>query len=299
MNPVALLRALRPTQWSKNVFVLAALVFAAGEQGSKFGFEAVVHTLMAFVAFCLASSAVYLLNDVVDVEKDRAHPEKRTRPIAAGEITIPVAIATALVLVALGLTLGWMAAEGGGVALVLLVYATINLAYSFKLKQVVLVDAFCIATGFLLRVQAGGLAAGAAISHWAFLCMLFLALFLALNKRRAELMLLGDDHGLHRATLREYSVGFLDQMVGVLAACTIVCYTMYTVDEDTLAKFGGTQLVSTVPFVVFGIGRYMILVQGGRGGGNPSRILLGGDPWFLLNTLAWMGVAGWAIFGPR
>ncbi len=298
MNPVALLRALRPIQWSKNVFVLAALVFAAGEQGSEVAGDAVLRTFLAFVAFCAASSSVYLLNDIVDVEKDRAHPEKCQRPIASGELSVPVALSLAVALGALGLTLGWSGGGGHAVVLVLAAYMALNAAYTFKLKEIVLVDAFCIAAGFLLRVQAGGLAAGVAITHWAFLCMFFLALFLALNKRRAEIMLLGENHGEHRPTLREYSIGFLDQMVGVLAACTIVCYTMYTVDEDTAAKFGDDNpLVWTVPFVAFGIGRYMVLVQSGRGGGNPSRILLGGDPWFLLNTFAWAATVAWAIFG--
>ena len=197
---------------------------------------------------------------------------------------------------ALGLLVGWVAAPGAGVAVVLAVYAAINLAYSFRLKHVVLVDAFCIAAGFLLRVEAGGRAADVAISHWAYLCMLFLALFLALNKRRAEVMQVGVGSSETRQSLREYSLGFLDQMVGVLASCTIVCYTMYVVDEDTTAKFGEDSLLWTVPFVVFGIGRYMVLVHSGRGGDSPTRILLGGDAWFLLNTLGWTATVIFAVF---
>jgi len=292
----AFLRALRPHQWTKNVFVLAALVFAAGEKDDAFSASAAVATLLACAAFCLVSSAVYLVNDVVDVEKDRLHPTKKRRPIAAGELSISAARVGAVASGALGLALGWWSAPGGGVAVVLVVYAVLNLAYSFRLKHVVLVDAFCIAAGFLLRVEAGGRAARVEISHWAYLCMLFLALFLALNKRRAEVMQLGEGVATTRVSLREYSVGFLDQMVGVLAACTIVCYTMYTVDTTTIVKFG-EDLVWTVPFVVFGIGRYMVLVQSGRGGDSPARILLGGDPWFALNTLGWAATAAWVIFG--
>ena len=180
----------------------------------------------------------------------------------------------------------------------LLIYVVINGAYNLRLKQVVLVDAFCIAAGFLLRVVAGGLAAGAEISKWLYLCTLFLSLFIALNKRRAEIMVLGEDKEAHRKSLKEYSVGFLDQMVGVLAACTIVCYTMYTVDEDTASKFGeGNLLYWTVPFVAFGIGRYMVLVQNGKGGGNPARILLGGDVAFLVNTLLWGATVLFVLFG--
>ena len=172
------------------------------------------------------------------------------------------------------------------------------MAYSTRLKSIVLVDAFCIATGFLLRLEAGGIAAGAEISRWAFLCTLFLALFLALNKRRAELALLGDGSANTRPSLQHYTVPFLDQMVSVLAACTIVAYTMYTVDPDTAHKFAGaTMLFWSVPFVAFGIGRYMVLVQSGRGGENPARILLGGDGWFLVNTLLWAAVTGFALFG--
>jgi 4-hydroxybenzoate polyprenyltransferase len=300
MSFPALVRAMRPHQWSKNVFVLAALVFAAGDRRVEHAITAErgLSAFVAFVAFCLASSAVYLLNDVLDVEKDRAHPEKRLRPIASGALSIRAALSASALLFAGALALAVSAAGGVPVAAILAAYGVLNVAYSSWLKSVVLVDAFCIASGFLLRLAAGGRAADAEVSQWAYLCTLFLALFLALNKRRAELELLGDGGAHTRPTLREYSIGFLDQMVGVLAACTIVAYTMYTVDPDTSAKFGaGHGLFWTVPFVAFGIGRYMVLVQSGRGGENPTRILLGGDRWFLLNTVLWVGAVSFAIFG--
>ena len=298
MGPVTFLRALRPHQWSKNVFVLAPWAFAAAERESAMGPGAGGRLAVALGAFCLTSSAVYLLNDVCDVEKDKNHPEKRHRPIASGAFPVPAALLTAVLLF-----LGSLAAVqvfGGGlpVVSVLVAYGALNVAYSLRLKRVVLLDAFCVATGFLLRLAAGGRASGAEVSHWAFLCTLFLALFLALNKRRAEIVLLGSDGAEHRPTLGEYTVGFLDQMVAVLAACTVVAYTMYTVDEGTMAKFeGGHRLVWTVPFVLFGVGRYMVLVQSRGGGGNPTRIFLGGDFVFLLNTLAWLGVALYALYG--
>jgi hypothetical protein len=296
MNPLALLRALRPSQWSKNLFVLVALVFAAGEQESHVEAGALARVLYAFAAFCCAASAVYLLNDVLDVEKDRAHPEKRARAIASGEVSVPLALGTALVLACLGLGLAYASTRGPSVVWVVVAYLVLNLAYGLKLKSLVLVDAFCIAAGFLLRVQAGGLAAGVAISHWAFLCMLFLALFLALAKRRAELWLLGEDSHDHRPALRHYTIAFLDPMVAMLAACTVITYTMYTVDESTARKFGtDNHLVWTVPFVVFGVGRYMNLLQGGRGGDDPTRMLLGKDPLFLANTLLWAAVLAWDI----
>ncbi len=286
------LRALRPHQWSKNVFVLAALGFAYGDKQHVISQDDVLRTLMAFFAFCFGSSAIYLLNDVVDVESDRAHPTKCKRPIAAGQLSIPAALIGAVFVVALSFFLAWRAGAGEwSIVATTGIYVAINLAYSFRLKQVVLLDVFCIAMGFLLRVQAGGLAAGTQISHWMLLCTLFLALFLALNKRRAELAMLGEGGGDVRTTLRKYNLGFLDQMVTVLAACTIVCYTMYTVDPETLGKFeSGPQLVWSVPFVVFGIARYMMLVQTGQGGDNPTRIFLGADSLFLGNLVAWVAV---------
>ncbi len=289
MKLPAHLRALRPHQWSKNVFVLAALVFAMGDKTSVLTPAATLRSIAAFFAFSLVASAVYLLNDILDVERDRAHPTKCKRPIAAGEVSSAMGWALSLACLVAGLGLGRYASGGWEIDQVLGAYAVMNVAYSLRLKHVVLVDAFCIATGFLLRLAAGGYAAGVAISHWAFLCTLFLALFLALSKRRAEIELLGDASNEHRSALKGYNVRFLDQMVAVLAACTIVAYTMYTVDPANVDKFGADhRLIWTVPFVVFGLGRYMALTQTGDGGDNPTRVFLGGDGWFLINTLAWV-----------
>ncbi len=293
MKPLALLRALRPHQWVKNVFVLAAIAFAVLQHGhfSLEGLgEPIRRTLFAFASFCLGASAIYLINDVMDVESDRKHPTKRRRPIAAGEVTIPAALVLSTLCIAAAMALGFAAGgEPISVAWVVAGYMVMNFAYSVKLKHVVLVDTFVIATGFLLRVVAGGLAANEEISHWLFLCTFFLALFLGLCKRRAETYLLGEGRGEHRAILVEYSNGFLDQMVTAMAACTILTYTMYTVSDETVGKFGHDRLVWTVPFVVFGLGRYLLLVQTQRGGGSPTRVLLGGDVPFLINTLGWLG----------
>lgn len=302
MNPLHLLRAMRPQQWVKNMFVLAALVFARGARGDLLAGDLsdVRRTLFAFLAFCLGSSAIYLVNDVMDVESDRKHPTKRSRPIAAGEVAIPAALVAAAACVVGALAISYFAqapaVSGPTVQHVVAAYMVLNLAYSLKLKHLVLVDAFCIAAGFLLRVVAGGQAAGAQISHWLMLCTLFLSLFLALCKRRAESDLLGDDRGHHRAILTEYNQGFIDQMVTVLAACTILTYTMYTVSEETARKFGSdNHLLWTVPFVVFGLARYMLLVQTQKGGGSPTRVLLGGDVPFLVNTLGWMATVAWVV----
>lgn len=293
MNPLALVKALRPHQWVKNVFVLAAIVFnlAEGDVAPGQRMEQVLAVLMAVGAFCLGSSAIYLVNDVLDVESDRRHPTKRLRPIAAGDVTVPQALVTSAVCVLASLALGFASStEVGSVALVVGAYMTMNLLYSLRLKHVVLVDVFCIASGFLLRVIAGGFAASAPLSHWALLATIFLALFLALCKRRAEIDLLGEDRGEHRKILLEYTPGFLDQAVGILAACTILTYTMYTVSPDTAEKFDiDHQLVWTVPFVVFGLFRYLLLVSTQKGGGSPTKVLLGGDTVFVLNCLAWLG----------
>lgn len=303
MSLPPLLRALRPHQWVKNVFVLAAVVFARGDRLHRSyvpdDLSDVWHSLMAFAAFCLGSSAIYLVNDVMDVESDRRHPTKCRRPIAAGEVSVASAWAASAVCLVGALGLGWLADAGRlAVVAVVALYMAINLAYSLKLKHIVLVDAFCIAAGFILRVKAGGFAADYYVSQWLTLCTLFLALFLALNKRRAEIDLLGEDSGSHRSNLREYNVGFLDQMVTVVAAATIVCYTMYTVSDVTAAKFAGSRfLIYSVPFVVFGMGRYMLLVQTQRGGGSPTRVLLGGDWMFVGNALAWLAVVLLTLLG--
>jgi 4-hydroxybenzoate polyprenyltransferase len=300
MKPLALIRALRPHQWSKNVFVLAPLVFAAADRRAEHQIDRsdVIRSLVVFAAFCLASSAVYLLNDVMDVESDRAHPKKCKRPIASGQIPIPLALTLSTILGVVSLVIGfWAGGEPISVSTVLGLYLILNLSYSWRLKRVVLVDVFCIATGFLFRVKAGGLAANAEVSHWLFLCTFLLALFLGFNKRRAELVALGEGQGDTRPSLREYSVAFLDQMTTVLAACTIVCYALYTLDPQTTAKFGETnRLVWTVPFVAFGIARYMLLVQNSDAGEKPTKILLGGDALFLLNLLGWAGVVVVALF---
>jgi 4-hydroxybenzoate polyprenyltransferase len=301
MQPLALLRALRPHQWTKNLFVLAAVVFARGDASvpKPEGFEDVARSLWAFGAFCLAASATYLLNDVIDAESDRVHPQKRLRPVASGAVGVRQALAASALCAAGAFALGTLAGgEPHAVNAYVAIYVLIQLLYTLKAKQIVLVDVFLIAAGFLCRVEAGGAAAHYAVSHWMLLCTLFLALFLALCKRRAEIDLLGEERGAHRANLAEYTVGFLDQATTMLAAVTIVCYTMYTVSDATAAKFGADLgLVKSVPFVVFGLARYLMLVSTQRGGGSPTRVLLGGDALFVANAVVWLVVVLAVLFG--
>lgn len=299
MNLSALLRAMRPQQWIKNVFVLAALVFRLGELGDPGAhLDLIGNALLATLAFCLGSSAIYLINDLLDAESDRKHPTKCKRPIAAGELGVNAALCASGILMIGSLIVAWLATttEGSVVAAVA-AYMLVNLLYSKWLKHVVLLDAFVIASGFLLRVLAGGYAALAPLSHWLVLCTLFLALFLALCKRRAEIDLLGEGRGEHRKILSEYTPEFLDQTVVILAACAIVNYTMYTVAEETQAKFAhGGGLFWTVPFVVFGLFRYLLLVRTQRGGGSPTRVLLGGDGPFVANAIVWFAVVVGLLF---
>ena len=299
MKPTALIRELRPHQWVKNLFVLAAPFFAWAEHGPEAPGAMLWRALWAVAAFCLGSSAIYIINDVLDVESDRKHPQKCKRPIAAGELSIPAALASSAACVVGALACAWRAAGSSpDVAAMVGSYMLINLFYSVRLKHIVLVDAFCIASGFLLRVLAGGRAAEAPVSHWILLCTLFLSLFLALCKRRAEMDLLGEERGGHRKILMEYTPAFLDQVIVIVAAGAIFTYTMYTVSEETQSKFHTDGLVWTVPFVVFGIFRYLLLVQTQRGGGSPTRVLLGGDLAFVVNGLAWLGTVALLLFLP-
>ena len=298
MSLPPLLAALRPHQWVKNIFVGAAFLFALPEMGRDpmARIDELQRVLLAAAAFCLAASSIYVLNDVMDREQDRKHPEKCRRPIASGAVSVPAALGLGALCLGAALLLASRAGTAeGSVLVVVAAYAVMNTAYSLRLKHIVLVDVFCIALGFLLRVLAGAFAVGRPISPWLVICTFFLALFLALCKRHAELELLGDDSGSHRRNLREYSLGFLDQATAILAACSVLSYSMYTVDDRTLEKLGTTDLIYTVPFVVFGIFRYLLLVQTRGGGGSPSRVLLGGDATFVANALVWLGTVVWLL----
>ena len=299
MNPLHILRAMRPHQWVKNVFVLAAFVFGwALHRDLATNMDALWRTLMALGSFCLGSSAIYLVNDVLDVESDRKHPTKCHRPIAAGLVTPRVALVSSGVCVLVSLTLGHFAStETGSVMAVVGLYMLLNTLYSLRLKHIVLLDAFCIAAGFLLRVQAGGFASQTPVSHWLLLCTLFLSLFLALCKRQAEIALLGEDRASHRKILAEYTPELLTQLVTIVATCTVLCYALYSVAEDGGRQFRDGGLVWTVPFVVFGLFRYLLLVRTRGGGGSPTKVLLGGDLTFLLNGLLWLTTILLMLFG--
>jgi len=286
---LALLEAMRPGQWTKNLFVFAGVIFARKLAEPA----AVIESIAAFGLFCLLSSAVYLINDVVDAEKDRAHPTKRTRPIASHRLSVPAATAAAVGLAAF--SIGGSFALPPTFAALARIYLALNLAYSFRLKHIVILDVLCIAMFFVLRAAAGAAAIQVAISHWLLICTVLIALFIALSKRRHELVLLTDNASNHRASLGEYSPYLLDQMIAVVTASTLMAYILYTVDARTVSEFGSDRLAYTIPFVIFGIFRYLYLIHQKGEGGNPDRIILSDRP-FLVNMILWVGVVALVVY---
>ena len=285
-----LLKSLRPTQWPKNVFVLAPLVFGGMLLDSRVTLRAV----LALVAFCCASSAVYLINDIRDREEDRRHPLKRLRPIAAGTLKVPVAVLAVAVLVGAA---GFLAAGlGRPFALVLGTYLVLNVLYTLWLKHMVILDVMTIAISFVLRVEAGSTATGIEISSWLLLCTIFLALFLAFSKRRHEITLLAHEASGQRPVLDHYSPAFLDQMINVVTASSVVSYALYCVAEETVKKYHTKHLVFTIPLVLYGIFRYLYLMYQRPGERNPTEAILRDAP-FLINILLWGLVVVWIVYG--
>ncbi len=278
----AVIVSLRPHQWTKNLVVFAALAL------SKHLFETdpLLRTLLSFALFCGLSGAVYVLNDVADVEGDRLHPRKRLRPVASGALAVRSATALAVVL---GLAcLGLSLLLGRGFALCALAYLALNLLYSFELKHVVIVDVLAVSLGFVIRAVAGAVAIAVQISDWLLVCTLFLALFLTLSKRRHELTSLSDSASNHRRILAEYSPYLLDQMITVVTPSCVIAYAFYTTAQETREKFQTDRLAWTIPFVLYGIFRYLYLVHQKEQGGSPTDVLLTDRPLLLA-------VALWAV----
>jgi 4-hydroxybenzoate polyprenyltransferase len=287
MSLRALAISLRPTQWFKNLFVFAALVFSRNLNDLSQGLS----VLGAFGLFCLLSSGTYLINDLFDLRDDRQHPAKSRRPLASGQMRPSTAALMAAVLVPASLILSFLLHPHFGLAA--LAYFLINLAYSAYLKQVVILDVMLVAFGFVLRAVASALVIEVEISSWLLICTILIALFLALGKRRHEVMLLADGSSQHRRVLGEYSPYFLDQMIAVVTASTLMSYALYTLSPEVTRKFGDNDLMFTVPFVLYGIFRYLYLVHRQSKGGSPAHVLLTDRP-LLLDILLWF-VAVWLI----
>ncbi|NOX62453.1 MAG: decaprenyl-phosphate phosphoribosyltransferase [Chloroflexi bacterium] len=279
-------RAMRPRQWSKNLIVFAALVFDVKFMQP----QPLMRTVGAFVIFCLVSSSVYLLNDLVDIEKDRAHPTKRNRPLASGALSPWVAIAAMIGLLLMALSAAF--ALDWTLAAVTLLYFLTNVAYSFYLKHVVIVDAMIVAMGFVLRVLAGAIVVQVErFSPWLYVCVTFIALVIALGKRRAEITSLDKEAGNHRAILDEYTVPLLDQLIGIMTAATIVAYSLYTFSAENLPK--NDLMMLTIPFVVYFLFRYIYLVRVKELGGSPDELLFK-DKHLFFTAIAW-GLSSVAI----
>lgn len=276
---LALLKTMRPKQWTKNVFLLPALVF----DRKLFNPHYAGRTLLAFVLFCAISSAVYLVNDLADIEKDRRHPVKRNRPLASGQLAPRVAVIAAIALVAIALPLAllldrWFAAIAA-------TYLVMMLLYSFWLKNIVIVDVFTVAAGHVLRVAAGvAVVQVERFSPWIYLCMVLAALFIAVSKRRHELVLLTENANAHRAILDEYSLPLLDDMIRLVVACTAMAYSLYTFSAPNLPTNHAMML--TIPFVLYGLFRYMYLVHIKGEGGAPEDLLFDDKP-LLLDIVLW------------
>ncbi len=276
-----LMRLLRPQQWLKNGFVFVGLLFGhAWHDPVKAG-----QALAAFAAFCLLASAVYVMNDLLDREQDRQHPKKKHRPLAAGTVSPAAAMALAALCLLGGGALAVLYA--GSAPWIFFAYVAMNIAYSLGLKHVVILDVFIIAGGFMLRILAGTLGLGIAPSHWLLLCGLMLTLFLGFAKRLAELNVLQKESAGHRRVLEHYTAPMLDQFIGIAAAGTVISYALYTMSAETAALHGTQELVLTVPFVLYGMLRYLWRLHGQGGGGDPAQELLA-DPHLLAAIFGWL-----------
>jgi 4-hydroxybenzoate polyprenyltransferase len=284
-----IVKEMRPTQWTKNVLLFVGLIFSK----NLFDPPLIQKAVLGFFSFCCFSSTVYIINDIVDRESDRHHPIKCKRPIASGDLSVAVAVVAAIALAAAGLALAVYL--GRQFTIVAVLYLVLLVLYSIALKRVVIVDVLILASGFVLRTIAGVEAIGVTISSWLLTCTIFLALFLGLSKRRHELILLGDKSTDHRKILAEYSPELLDQMIAVATASALISYTLYTVDDDTIAKFGTSNFIYTVPFVIFGIFRYLYLIHQKQEGGRPDKLLLTDRP-ILVNNVLWLVTAAAIIY---
>ncbi len=276
-----IIKSLRPHQWTKNFFVFAPLIFSE----NVFNFPLILKSVLAFALFCVLSGAIYIWNDLRDIDEDKLHPLKSQRPLASGRLEKTPAVLAFVFLCVLGLSLSFVL--NLNFFLLALGYVLLQLAYSGWLKHVVILDVLLVAAGFLIRVIAGGVAIEVDISAWLLICTFLLALFIALSKRRHELIFLEKEASSHRPILKEYSPYLLDQMISVVTASTVIAYCLYTISEETIAKFGSSNLIFTVPFVLYGIFRYLYLIHQKCEGGSPESLLIKDKPFFF-GILLWI-----------
>ena len=282
MNNVSdLIRLMRPHQWVKNSFVFTGLIF-----GHFWGDSALVaKVISAAFAFSLVSSSVYVLNDLLDRKADAVHPKKCKRPLAAGRVTVTAAILLGILLLCSGLSLAWWVSPSAFAMIA--GYGVLNVAYSIHLKHVVLIDVFIIAAGFMLRIMVGTLGVGIPPSQWLVLCGLMITLFLGFSKRRAEVLTLGEDNAVHRKVLEHYSPVLLDKMIGITASGVIMSYSLYTMSPDTIRIHHTANLIYTVPFVIFGVFRYIYILHHQNKGTDTAHDIVR-DPWLIGAVTCWL-----------
>ncbi len=278
---IEVVKSLRVKQWIKNFFLFAPLIFSE----NVFDIRLLSKTIFAFILFCILSGAAYILNDLQDLDQDKLHPRKSKRPLASGRLGKKPAFLAFLFLAALGIAGGYLINFRFFTAL--WVYFIIQVAYSCWLKHVVILDVLLVAIGFLIRVVSGGLAIEVQISPWLLICTFLLALFLALCKRRHELVFLEEEAEIHRPILKEYTPHLLDQMIAVVTASVVISYCLYTISAETIEKFGTGNLIMTVPFVLYGIFRYLYLVHRKDEGGSPEALIIRDKP-LLLAVFLWI-----------
>jgi 4-hydroxybenzoate polyprenyltransferase len=275
-----LFSAMRPHQWLKNLFILAPILF-----GKKLTETAAIgNSLLAFAVFCLLASSLYIFNDWIDAEEDRTHPEKCNRPISSGLLPVPIALITALILAITAFSL--TSIVGMNFFLISALYVILTLSYCLVLKKIIVLDAMTISAGFVIRIVGGAIAISVTPSHWLIMCAFLLALFLTFTKRRQELLVLSTHASDHRKVLDEYSVEYLGRVNNILIGASIVCYALYTVAPETINKFNTDSLIYGTVFVVYGMLRYLILIEKPSNGGNPTKMLFQDTP-LLLTVLAW------------
>ncbi len=280
--------SMRPRQWTKNGLIFAALIFSR----HLFDIDYFLKALAGFGLFCLVSGCVYLFNDVLDIESDRTHPVKKLRPVTSGSMSKAQAVAVAVIGSIIGIVLSLLIRLEFGI--VILGYLLLQVLYSLILKKVVLLDVFVIAFGFVIRAAAGAYIIHVVISPWLLVCTLLLSLFLALSKRRYELVLISEGTN-SRSVLESYSLDMLDQMINIVGAGTVISYALYTMAQGTINKFGTDKLIFTVPFVLFGIFRYLYLIHKKMESGSPERVLLTDVP-LIINILLYGITAAGIIY---
>ncbi len=289
ITPRDLWQTLRPYQWIKNGFVLMGLLFGHAWEDT----HSLMRILTAAAAFCLVSSAVYVFNDLIDRDRDRSHPTKRERPIAAGRIAPGSAVALSALVFAAALALAAWA--GDGVLMIVAGYAGMNVLYTLRLKHVVILDVFIISAGFMLRILAGTWGVGIPPSHWLLFCGMMITLFLGFAKRRAEMgVVVKDEQENHRAVLTQYTPLLLDTFIAVTSMGVIISYSLYTMSPETIAVHGTNRLIFTVPFIVYGLFRYVFLLHASGSGGDPARDLFR-DLHLLGAVVGWLGVTLWLL----